>query len=54
MLRDLLKSGVKVAACGTCLTSRALTKEDMIEDIEISTMVKLAGWIKESSKALSF
>jgi uncharacterized protein involved in oxidation of intracellular sulfur len=54
MLRDLLKGGVKVAACGTCLTSRALAKEDMIEGIEVGTMIKLAGWIKESSKVLTF
>lgn len=53
-LRDLLKGGVKIEACGTCLTARALGKEDMIEDIEVGTMLKLAGWIKESSKVLTF
>ena len=54
MLRDLLRSGAKVAACGTCLNARALSKEDLIDDIEVGTMLKLAGWIKESSKVFSF
>jgi predicted transcriptional regulator len=49
MLRDLVASGATVLACGTCLNSRALTKEDLIEGIEVGTMLKLAGWIKESS-----
>jgi uncharacterized protein involved in oxidation of intracellular sulfur len=54
MLRDLLANGAKVAACGTCLNSRAIPKEDLIEGIELGTMLKLAGWIKESTKVLSF
>jgi len=54
MLWDLLMKGAKIAACGTCLNARALSKEDMIDGIEVGTMIKLAGWIKESSKVLSF
>lgn len=54
MLRDLLARGAKIAACGTCPNLRALSEEDIIEGIEIGTMIKLAGWIKESSKVLSF
>ncbi len=54
MLGDLLKGGAKIAACGTCLTARALTQQEVIEGIEVGTMIKLAGWIKESSKVLSF
>ena len=54
MLRDILGSGAKVAACGTCLNARAILKEDLVEGIEVGTMLKLAGWIKDSSKVLSF
>jgi uncharacterized protein involved in oxidation of intracellular sulfur len=54
MLRDLVVSGAKVLACGTCLNSRALKKEDLIEGIEVGTTLKLASWIKESAKVLSF
>jgi len=54
MLRDILLKGAKIAACGTCLNARALSKEDIVEGIEVGTMIKLANWIKESSKVLSF
>jgi uncharacterized protein involved in oxidation of intracellular sulfur len=54
MLRDLIGSGAKVAACGTCLNARAISKGDLIDGIEVGTMLKLAGWIKESAKVLSF
>ena len=54
MLVDLLARGANVSACGTCLNARALSKEDTIEGIEVGTMMRLAGWVKESSKVLSF
>ena len=54
MLRDLLASGAKLLACGTCLSARAISEEGMIEGIEVGSMIKLANWIKESSKVLSF
>jgi uncharacterized protein involved in oxidation of intracellular sulfur len=54
MLQDLLGSGAKVLACGTCLNARAITKDTLIEGVEVGTMLKLAGWIKESGSTLSF
>ena len=54
MLRDLIGQKVKVAACGTCIRARGLSQEDLIEGIEIGTMMMLAHWIKESQKVLSF
>jgi uncharacterized protein involved in oxidation of intracellular sulfur len=54
MLNDLVTRGARVAACGTCLNARGLSKEDLIEGIEAGSMLKLAGWVKESSKVLSF
>jgi uncharacterized protein involved in oxidation of intracellular sulfur len=53
-LRDLISQKVKIVACGTCLRARGLNQEDLIEDIEIGTMMMLAHWIKESQKILSF
>jgi uncharacterized protein involved in oxidation of intracellular sulfur len=53
-LRDLLGQKVKVAACGTCLRARGIEKDDLIEGIEVGTMMTLAHWIKESQKILSF
>jgi uncharacterized protein involved in oxidation of intracellular sulfur len=54
MLRDLIGQKVKVAACGTCIRARGLNQEDLVEGIEIGTMMMLARWIKESQKVLSF
>lgn len=53
-LKDLIERGAKVAACGTCIRARGLTKENLIEGVEIGSMTGLAHWIKESQKILSF
>ena len=54
MLSDLVKIGVKVRACGTCLRARGLNQNDLIEGVEIGTMMVLAKWVKESRVVLSF
>jgi uncharacterized protein involved in oxidation of intracellular sulfur len=54
MLRDLIKTGARVRVCGTCLAARGLSKEDLIEEVEIGTMMGLAKWVKESRVVLSF
>jgi uncharacterized protein involved in oxidation of intracellular sulfur len=54
MIHDLINSGAKVAACGTCLNARAIAKDALVDGVEVGTLLKLAGWIKESGSALSF
>ena len=54
MLRDLIKEGVNVLACGTCIRARGLKEEDLIEGVRVGRMLDLAHWIKESEKLLSF
>ncbi len=54
MLTNLIKIGVKVRACGTCLRARGLNQNDLIEGVEIGTMMILAKWVKESRVVLSF
>lgn len=41
VLRDLIDDSAKVAACGTCLNARAIQKEDLVEGVEIGTMLGL-------------
>ena len=53
-LRDLVSQKAKVAACITCIRARGLNKGDLIEGVEIGTMMTLSHWIKESQKVLSF
>jgi len=54
MLHGLMGQGAKVAACGTCLNARGLTKEDLVDGVQVGSMIMLCNWIKESSKFLSF
>jgi len=54
MLHDLVKHGANVAACGTCLSARGLAKEDLVDGVQVGSMIKLSHWIRESSKVLSF
>jgi uncharacterized protein involved in oxidation of intracellular sulfur len=54
MLTDLIGKGAKVWTCGTCLKSRGLSKEDLVEGAEIGSMMGLAQWIKDSRTTLSF
>jgi uncharacterized protein involved in oxidation of intracellular sulfur len=53
MLRDLIEQRVEVIACGTCVSARGLTKEELLEGVQVGTMMHLAQWIKESQKILS-
>jgi len=55
MLQDLIKKDVKVVSCYTCITSRGLTQNELIEGVVVgSTVGDLAKWVKESQKVLSF
>lgn len=54
MLTDLVRKGVEVHACGTCARSRGLKLEDLVEGVQIGTMVGLATWIEKSDTVLTF
>jgi sulfur relay (sulfurtransferase) complex TusBCD TusD component (DsrE family) len=54
MLEDLIKKGVTVGVCGTCVKSRGLSEEELISGAKIGKMMDLADWIKESQHVLTF
>lgn len=54
MLNELIQSGAKVLACGTCLQARGLSQIDLVPGVEVGKMLDLAEWIKESKSVLSF
>lgn len=55
MLRELIKAGVEVVACRTCISARGLSQQELIEGIRVGTTVSdLVGWVKTSQKVLSF
>jgi len=54
MLTQLIRSGVKVRACGTCLQARGLSRDDLVPGVEVGNLLELADWVKESKSVLSF
>jgi len=54
MLTELIQSGVKVLACGTCLQARGLSQNDLATGVEVGKILDLADWIRESKSVLSF
>ncbi len=54
MLTDLVGKGANIRACGTCLKSRGLNREDLVGGVEVGTMMELAKWVDESRLVLTF
>lgn len=53
-LWELIEHGVDVVACSTCASARGLAYEDVIEGVQIGTVMQLAHWLNESQGVLSF
>jgi len=55
MLKELVAQGTKVVACRTCVSTRGLTQEELIDGVRVGTTVgDLAEWVRTSQKVLSF
>jgi uncharacterized protein involved in oxidation of intracellular sulfur len=54
MVTDLVGSGVEVRVCGTCIDSRGLRSEDLIDGVIVGKMLDLARWIEDAPKLLNF
>jgi uncharacterized protein involved in oxidation of intracellular sulfur len=54
MIADFVTKDGNVRACGTCLKARGLIQQDLVEGVEVGTMMGLANWLQESRVALSF
>lgn len=55
MLKDLIRQGVTVKVCGTCMARCGIHKNHpYFEGAEKSTMAHLAAWVVESDRVLSF
>jgi uncharacterized protein involved in oxidation of intracellular sulfur len=54
MLGDLVAKRVEIKTCGTCLKSRGIRDEDLVEGVQRGTMMILANWVKESDRVVSF
>ena len=54
MLKVLVNKGVEIKTCGSCIDTRGLDIEDLVEGVERGTMKILATWIKEADKVACF
>jgi uncharacterized protein involved in oxidation of intracellular sulfur len=54
MLQELIERGVGILACGSCLKSRGLILDDLVDGVKIGSMIQLSRWIMESDKVLNF
>lgn len=55
MLKELIASGVQVEVCGTCMARCGIHRnEPYYKGANKSTMSKLAEWVLESDKVLTF
>ena len=54
MLGALLKKGVEIKVCGSCIKARGLPIPELVEGVEMGSMKILVEWISESDKVVSF
>jgi len=54
MLWELVEQGVEIVACSTCASARGLGEADVIEAVQLGTVLQLAHWLRESDGVLSF
>jgi len=54
MLGTLIKKGVDVKVCGSCINARGLTIPELVDGTELGSMKILVDWISQSDKVISF
>jgi uncharacterized protein involved in oxidation of intracellular sulfur len=54
MMTELVTAGAEVRVCGTCIDSRGLKSEDLIDGVVVGKMLDLARWVADASKVLNF
>jgi tRNA 2-thiouridine synthesizing protein D len=54
LLRAAILEGLKVKACRVCCSERGLRPEEVVEGVEIASMLDLLNWVLESEKSVFF
>ena len=54
MIGTLVRKGIKIGVCGTCMDARGLTDAELLEGAHRSTMDELAAWTMEADKVVTF
>ena len=50
----LIRKGIDVAICGTCINTRGLKIQELVDGVVRGSMKMLSSWITESDKVISF
>ena len=54
MIREAIKSGANVMACGACCMERGIKNDEVIEGITLATILDLVEWCDEADKVINF
>lgn len=54
MLEAAIQEGLRVKACTVCSVERGLKLEEVMEGVEMGSMVDLVNWVVESDRAVFF
>ena len=54
MLEVLIRKGVKVRVCGSCINTRGLSIPELVKGVELGSMKILVDWISSSDNVISF
>jgi len=54
LLAATIQEGLKVKTCRVCSAERGLSAEELIENVEMASMVDLVDWVVSSDKTVSF
>jgi uncharacterized protein involved in oxidation of intracellular sulfur len=54
MLEDLVRRGVRVRLCRTCVQTRGMAELELIPGVQIGTMPELAEWTLAADKTITF
>jgi len=53
-LKAAIIEGLQVAACRACCSERGLREDEVIDGVQVGSMLDLVNWVVESDKALFF
>ena len=54
MLSAIIRRGVEIAVCGTCISARGITENELADKIKQSTLDELTQWTIESDQVFTF
>lgn len=54
LLGAAILEGLKVKACRVCCLERGLAPEEVLEGVEVASMLDLLNWVLESEKSVFF